>query len=620
MVPRFLIGSLAALTLACAASQATADCKFDRLVEVPVTMDGLRGTVATKINGHDATFGIDTGAFFSVVATEAVAQFGMKKSAVPFGMTVRGIGGGERDAEAAIAENFTFAGAGFKDIEFLAGGRFSSNGSVGVIGQNLMGPFDMEYDFANGAMRFFKAHDCSKANLAYWSSGMALSRVPLDSPGRFMQAIIAKAKVNGREIRVQLDSGAPVSYLSRRAAARAGIEISTQGVTNAGITYGAYGKGIETFLAPFQSFKIGDEEIKNTSLRIADIDLGNDTDMLLGADFFLSHRILISNSQKALYFTYNGGPVFRLDRPPAGKTEAQAAAPAPTANTAAAGSTSPGSDAAKPAVGLKTAAEFARRGAASAARRDFPAAIADYSRAIELEPQNGEHYHARATARLSNRQPLLALADLDQALKYNPGDEQALMLRGELYLQAHNATKAKADFDAVQKIAPGRSDLPAMIGVAYARAGLFDLGIQYLDGWIAAHPRDENLSRVYGARCWARAAANKDLDKALADCDLATRRDHNSQIMTYRGLVLYRMGRTDEAVLQYGAAIRAQPLAAQALYLRGLAELKKGDKAAGDADLAAAKAIDPNLTQEFRRFGLTPETGPATDGPKPAAG
>ena len=36
--------------------------------------------------------------------------------------------------------------------------------------------------------------------------------------------------------------------------------------------------------------------------------------MLLGADFFLSHRILVSNSQHKLYFTYNGGPVFQLDR------------------------------------------------------------------------------------------------------------------------------------------------------------------------------------------------------------------------------------------------------------------------------------------------------------------
>ncbi|HEX5263104.1 MAG TPA: pepsin/retropepsin-like aspartic protease family protein, partial [Phenylobacterium sp.] len=236
MAPRFLIGSLAALALAGAASQAMADCKFDRLVEVPVTMDGLRGTVATKINGHDATFGIDTGAFFSTVATDAAAQFGMKKSIAPFGLTVRGIGGAARDAEAVSADDFTFAGAGFKNIQFLVGGRVSDNGSAGVIGQNVMGPFDMEYDFANGVMRFFKADGCSKGNLAYWSSGMAVSRVALDSPGRYMQAVVARAKVNGREIRVQFDSGAPVSFLSRRAAGRAGIEISTEGVTSAGLT------------------------------------------------------------------------------------------------------------------------------------------------------------------------------------------------------------------------------------------------------------------------------------------------------------------------------------------------------------------------------------------------
>jgi hypothetical protein len=37
--------------------------------------------------------------------------------------------------------------------------------------------------------------------------------------------------------------------------------------------------------------------------------------MLLGADFFLSHRILISDSQKKVYFTYNGGPVFNVGKP-----------------------------------------------------------------------------------------------------------------------------------------------------------------------------------------------------------------------------------------------------------------------------------------------------------------
>ena len=51
----------------------------------------------------------------------------------------------------------------------------------------------------------------------------------------------------------------------------------------------------------------------------------------------------------------------------------------------------------------------------------------------------------------------------------------------------------------------------------------------------------------------------------------------------------------------------AQPRAAMALYLRGLAEEKTGDKTAGEADFAAARAIAPGLAQEYRRFGLAPD-------------
>jgi len=610
-----LIGLLAGLAFAAAASQAAADCKLQKIVDVPVTMDGLHGTVPAQINGHDTRFTIDTGAFFSVVGSDAAAQFGMRKSSVPFGMVVRGVGGSERDASAVTADTFTFAGAGFKNIQFLTGGRVDNSRSAGVIGQNVMGPFDVEYDFANGVMRFFKAEGCAKANLAYWSSGMALSRAPLDVPGRYVQAIIAKAKINGRLVRVQFDSGAPVSYLSRHAAARAGIQIGAEGVTSGGLTYGVYGKGLETFLAPFQSFSIGDEEIKNTQLRVADIDLGNDTDMLVGADFFLSHRILVSNSQKTLYFTYNGGPVFRLDRTSGARQVAQAEPSADRASAPAGPAGGAAADkAASSGAAPATAAELARRGAASAARRDFPAAIADFGRAIELEPQNAAYYHARALARLGARQPILAMSDLDQALKYDPKNLQALATRGELYLRTKDTKRAQADFDEALKLAPANSELPATVGLAYARAGMFDLALHQIDAWIGAHPKDENLARGLSARCWVRALANRELDAALADCDSALRKDRNSQVMTYRGLVLYRMGRLDEAVTQYAVAIRAQPRAAMALYLRGLAEEKKGDKTDGDADLAAARAIAPNLAQEYRQFGLAPDA--ASSAPK----
>jgi tetratricopeptide (TPR) repeat protein len=161
------------------------------------------------------------------------------------------------------------------------------------------------------------------------------------------------------------------------------------------------------------------------------------------------------------------------------------------------------------------------------------------------------------------------------------------------------------------KLAPGNTNLVQQAGVAFARAGFYEDAIRQMDTWIAAHPKDEDLPAALGARCYARAAWGKELDIALADCDVAMRKDKTSLTMQTRGLVLLRMDKLDEAIAQYTAAIKAQPRAARALYGRGLAELKKGQKAEGDADLAAALAIAPGLTAEYRRLGLAPDRAPA---------
>jgi tetratricopeptide (TPR) repeat protein/predicted aspartyl protease len=582
------------------AGSAQAECKFQKFAEVPIVMEGTRPTMVAQVNGKDAKFLVDTGAFFGGVTEEAGKRLGMKSSTAPFGLMVQGVAGQKRDARAMRADQFTYAGIGFRNTDFILLGRIDSD-LVGNIGENLMGPFDVEYDFANGVMRYFKAEGCSyDTNLAYWSKGMVLSRVSIIDPTKILLGVITNAKVDGHTIRVAWDSGSSLSVISRNAAGRAGIRVNSDGVTNGGVSYGIYGRGIENFLAPFDSFAVGSEEIKNTRLRVADIDLQK-ADMLLGADFFLSHRILISNSQKQVYFTYNGGPVFRLDRPPPGQTQtAQAAqagtAPATPGDTPAAATTDD----------PKTAAEFARRAAARVGRRDFPGAIADYSQAITLEPDNAAYFRARGMARLAARQPVLAMADLDEALKRQPNDPDALLRRGELYLASRDTARARTDFEAAIKLAPDRPDLAATTSAAYVNAGQYDLAIEQLDAWVAAHPKNDNLAVALGARCYARAAAGKDLEKALADCDVAVRKDPVSQIMQVRALTLLRMNRLDEAITQYAAAIRAQPRDAVALYGRGLAELKKGDKAASDADFAAAVAIAPAVANSFRRMGLAP--------------
>ena len=37
--------------------------------------------------------------------------------------------------------------------------------------------------------------------------------------------------------------------------------------------------------------------------------------MLLGLDFLRAHRVLVAHSQRKLYFTYVGGPVFQTTGP-----------------------------------------------------------------------------------------------------------------------------------------------------------------------------------------------------------------------------------------------------------------------------------------------------------------
>jgi tetratricopeptide (TPR) repeat protein len=311
--------------------------------------------------------------------------------------------------------------------------------------------------------------------------------------------------------------------------------------------------------------------------------------MLLGADFFLSHRIYISRQQHRMFFTYNGGPVFRLG-------------PAST-QTAAGGSAPAGSAVSGQYSDIPTdAAGFTHRGEASMSRRDYAAAVADFSKAAELEPNEPQHFRDRARAHLANRQPVLAMSDFDQALKLKPDDATSLIGRGELYLVSKDMPHARADFDAAVRADPQRA---LVVAALYGETGHYDEALAGYDAWIAAHPKAENLSSVFNGRCWTRAIANRDLDKAIADCDLALRRGpRNAAFFDSRGLAHLRHGDLDLAIADYNEALKLQPRLAWSLYGRGLARLGKGDKG-GEADIAAATAIAPNLPAQAKRYGVS---------------
>jgi len=72
---RALLLLLAFLTLAAQSSPALAGCTLGKMAELPVTMRGLRLTVAAKINGVEGQFLFDSGAASSTGASPTLTAF-----------------------------------------------------------------------------------------------------------------------------------------------------------------------------------------------------------------------------------------------------------------------------------------------------------------------------------------------------------------------------------------------------------------------------------------------------------------------------------------------------------------------------------------------------------------
>jgi tetratricopeptide (TPR) repeat protein/predicted aspartyl protease len=571
------------------ADAADEKCALRRVAEIPVTMAGTRPLITGAINGNPARFLADSGAFFSLLTRESATRHGLKVVPLPSQLIVRGVGGSERMKRTEVPELVLTGFAGgrtFAKVDFLVGGNQIRGDIDGIIGQNFLGRGDTEYDLANGFIRVFQAESCKGVMLAYWARGetqvaeLKFRKRTADQP-----LLIASARLNGKRIRVLIDSGASRSVLTLRAAARAGIEPEDERVSADGLSRGIGKRTIESSVALFDTLDLGGELIKNARLRLGDIQL-DEADMLLGADFFLSHRLYIDSRASKMYFTYNGGPVFDL-------SSDDDAAPTPLVDIALRESP-------------EDSASLRRRGAASAGRRDFAGALADLDRAIQIDPSDVESYYQRALVHAQTGRALQALADLDQALTLKPDHLEALMRRGAVRLLLGNDAGASDDFAAAQRLSPDSSELPLEAARAFGSAGKSRKAIAQLDGWLERFPKHERVPDVLHGRCRLRAVANLEPELALADCNLALKRGSRSSVSyNSRALVHLRLGSHEQAVDDYDEALDLQPRDASSLYGRGLAELRQGRTEQGEASLEAALAIDARVAEEFAKMGLT---------------
>jgi len=93
-------------------------------------------------------------------------------------------------------------------------------------------------------------------------------------------------------------------------------------------------------------------------------------------------------------------------------------------------------------------------------------------------------------------------------------------------------------------------------------------------------------------------------DHAIRDLEQAIRLDpRDPEAFNNRAFVHFRSGKFESAIADYDMALSLNPKSAEALFGRGTARLKIAD-AAGNADIAAAYAVNAHVAEDMARLGI----------------
>lgn len=246
------------------------------------------------------------------------------------------------------------------------------------------------------------------------------------------------------------------------------------------------------------------------------------------------------------------------------------------------------------------------RGIAYSLKGDNDRAIQDLDQVIRLSPSRADAFFNRGIAYDSKGDPEHAVQDYNQAMRLNPTKYSAGTLQSDGFSCILKGLYDRAIYEFSEAIRLNPNDPHGFDarGFAYFSKGDYDRATQDFSGAIRVNPSDAD---AFGGRCLTRAVVN-DLQNALSDCNesLRLQTNRNALALGNRGFVNLKLKNADAAIADYNAAIAIDHTIARPFYGRGIAELMKGDKAKSDADIAAAKAIDPKIADEFVKWGIPP--------------
>ena len=231
---------------------------------------------------------------------------------------------------------------------------------------------------------------------------------------------------------------------------------------------------------------------------------------------------------------------------------------------------------------------YGKRGNAHHDKGEYDRAIADYTKAVELNANDAVVYNNRGIAYRAKGDNDSAIADYTRVTEINPRDAVAYNNRGIAYRAKGNNDSAIADHGKAIELDPELASAYNNRGIAYRARGDNDSAI-------ADHTKAIDIDPELASAFYNRGLAYRakgDNDRAIEDAT-TTIEINPRHISAYysRGLALAAKGNYDRAIADYTKVIEINPKHDGAYQHRSLAYRAKGDDDRAIADHTRATEI-----------------------------
>lgn len=199
--------------------------------------------------------------------------------------------------------------------------------------------------------------------------------------------------------------------------------------------------------------------------------------------------------------------------------------------------------------------------------QDYNGAIAAFTRAVRLDPENQLAYYNRGLSKNGLKDYNGAIADCDKAIKINPGEANAYNIRGLAYQGLGKNKEALSDYKKAIKLNPKNYSPYFNRGLLFINSGDTKNALENLSKSIELNPEHEPSYQ-------------------------------------HRGLIYYQQSKYEEAIVDFNQTVYMNPKNPRNYVNRGIVKTDQKDYEGAKDDYAKAISLNPRLPDAYYNLGV----------------